>query len=70
MSDRRDGSSAGAVFNRINSRRTMQRCTPGIVQSETPDVPSAQPSQTPSFRMRNANGSSSRFSHAMRAISR
>ena len=26
----------------------MQRCVPGSVQSRRPDVPSAQPSQTPS----------------------
>ena len=48
----------------------MQRCVPGIVQSDRPDVPSAHPSQTPSRRMRQANGSSSRFSQAIFAISR
>ena len=48
----------------------MHRCVPGRVQSERPDVPSAQPSHTPSFRMRHANGSSSRFSHAIFTISR
>ena len=52
------------MFKRINSSRTMQRCVPGNVQSRRPLVPSAQPSQTPSERMRQANGSWSRFSHA------
>ena len=56
-SARTDGSRAGAVFSRISSRRTMHRWTPSIVQSESPDVPRAQPSHTPSFRMRQANGS-------------
>ena len=51
------GSSAGAVFSRISSSRTMQRCTPSSVQSDRPEVPSAQPSHTPSFRIRQANGS-------------
>ena len=35
----------------------MHRCVPGIVQSRRPEVPSAQPSHTPSRRMRQANGS-------------
>jgi len=39
-------------------------------QFERPDVPSEQPSQTPSRRMRQANGSSCRFAHTARAISR
>ncbi len=47
----------------------MQRCVPGSVQSDRPDVPSAQPSQTPRLRMRQANGSWSRFSHATFSIS-
>ena len=48
----------------------MQRCGPSSVQSDSPDVPSAQPSQTPSLRMRHANGSSSRFSQTIFNISR
>jgi hypothetical protein len=48
----------------------MHRWTPGIVASLTPVVPSAQPSQTPSVRTRYAYGSWSRFSQAMRAMSR
>ena len=47
----------------------MQRCVPGSVQSFSPDVPSAQPSQTPSLRIRQANGSWSRFSQATLSIS-
>ena len=52
-----DESISGAVLSRISSRRTMHRCTPGSVQSERPEVPSAHPSQTPSFRIRHAKGS-------------
>ena len=69
-SPRRSTSSAGAVFSRSSSSRTMHRCVPLIVQSDSPAVPSAQPSQHPWLRMRQANGSSSRFSHAMRRMSR
>ena len=65
-----DGSSAGAVLSRISSRRTMQRCVPSSVQSDRPDVPSAQPSHTPSLRIRHANGRSSRLSHTSLSISR
>ena len=50
----RDGSSAPIVFRLRSSRRTMQRCVPSIVQSRIPVVPSAQPSHTPSRRMRHA----------------
>ncbi len=48
----------------------MQRCVPSSVQSFSPDVPSAQPSHTPSRRMRQANGNWSRFSHTIRNMSR
>ena len=60
----------GIVFSERSSNRTMQRCVPSIVQSERPDVPSAHPSQTPRFRILQANGICPRFSHAIRAISR
>src|SRR5215472_4291526 len=63
------GSRAGEVFNRISSKRTMQRWTPSTVQSLSPVVPNAQPSQTPWFRIRHAKRSCSRFSHAARSIS-
>src|SRR6516164_7682540 len=68
-SPRRSGSSAGAVFKRISSRRTMQRWTPSWVQSLRPAVPNAHPSQTPCFRIRQAKGSWSRFSQTTRSIS-
>ncbi len=48
----------------------MHRCVPLSVQSWIPEVPSAQPSQTPSRRMRQANGNWSRFSQATLNISR
>ena len=48
----------------------MQRCGPSIVQSFMPLVPSAQPSQQPSLRMRHAKGSSERLAHAALAISK
>ena len=48
----------------------MQRCGPSIVQSERPEAPSAQPSQTPRFKIRQANGISFRFSQRIFAISR
>ena len=51
-----EGSSGGAVFRRISSSRTMHKCVPSSVQSDSPDVPSAHPSQTPSRRIRQANG--------------
>ena len=46
---RRSGSSEGAVFKRINSKRTTHRWTPSWVQSLRPAVPNAHPSQTPCF---------------------
>ena len=48
----------------------MQRCVPSIVQSRIPVVPRAQPSHTPFVRIRQAKGSSLKFSQTIRAISR
>ncbi len=53
-SPRTAGSSASIVFSSSSRSRTLQRCMPSIVQSRSPAVPSAQPSQTPRDSTRQA----------------
>ena len=58
------------MFSRSSRSRTLHRWISSIVQSCMPVVPSAQPSQTPWFRIRQAYAGVPRFSLNAFQISR